>query len=81
MESPIHDLASLFKQLGLESSEKAIEAFVGENPVPSRLPLHQADFWNTAQASFLKQAIEEDADWAAIVDKLNTLMRNNHHLA
>jgi len=37
--------------------------------------LHEADIWNTSQASFLKQAVEEDADWAEIVNQLDTMLR------
>jgi hypothetical protein len=36
--------------------------------------LYEADFWNNAQADFLKQAIDEDADWAEIVDHLNLML-------
>ena len=37
--------------------------------------LSQCGFWNSSQASFLKQVKDEDADWAEIVDQLNAMLR------
>ena len=39
-------------------------------------PLHEASFWTMSQANFLKQAIEEDADWAELVDQLDVMLRD-----
>jgi len=79
MEPPIHNLVSLFKQLGLESTNEAIEDFIYRNrPLPGNLVPYKAKFWNASQASFLKEAVEEDADWAEIVDELNVLLRRPH---
>jgi hypothetical protein len=79
MEQPSHNFASLFKQLGLANTNEEIEDFINRNrPVPSNLLLHEAKFWNASQAYFLKEAIEQDADWAEIVDKLNVLLRRPH---
>jgi len=79
MEPPIHNLSSLFKQLGLDNSNEAIDEFINKKqPVPGNLALHEAKFWSASQASFLKEAIEEDADWAEIVDELNVLLRGPH---
>ena len=76
METPIHSMVSLFNQLGLDSTEEGVKNFINKNsPLPSSIALHKADFWNTSQASFLKQMIDEDADWAEIVDQLNTMLR------
>lgn len=76
MEPPIHDLASLFSQLGLDSADAAIEKFISRNnPLPGHVLLHQADFWTASQASFLQQAKDEDADWVVIVDQLDALLR------
>ncbi|WP_372620428.1 DUF2789 family protein [Alteromonas stellipolaris] len=33
--------------------------------------IFQAPFWSESQAAFLKTAIEDDADWAEIIDQLN----------
>ena len=76
METQFHSLALLFDQLGLESTEQAIEAFIDKHkPLPSDLALHEAEFWNGSQASFLVQGIDQDADWAEIIDQLDTSLR------
>jgi hypothetical protein len=76
MEPPIHNLPSLFKQLGLDDSDEAIEQFIADHkPLPAAVELHEADCWNSAQAAFLRQEKEEDADWAEIVDQLDAMLR------
>lgn len=76
METPIHSLASLFKQLGLEHEPAAIEAFIRHHsPLSERYELADAPFWSPAQAAFLREEILEDADWAEIVDQLNLQLR------
>ena len=76
MEPPVHTLTSLFNQLGLDSSEQGIEKFINNNkPLPGNVELHNARIWNNAQATFLKQVIEEDADWVEIVDQFDTMSR------
>ena len=76
MESPIHTLTSLFDQLGLDSTDQAIENFIDDHrPLEGNIDLHEADFWSVSQASFLKQGKDEDADWAEIVDQLDALLR------
>ena len=76
MESPIHSLSSLFKQLGLPSDQAAIDAFIAQHaPLPPTCPLSKAPFWNNAQAAFLREEILDDADWAEVVDQLNLQLR------
>ena len=76
MESTIHSIGLLFGQLGLDNTEQGIKNFINRNsPLPDRIVLHEADFWNPSQASFLKQMIDEDANWADIVDQLNCMLR------
>jgi hypothetical protein len=76
MESPIHDLSALFKQLGLPAEQASIERFIAEHsPLPETYKLADAPFWSAAQASFLREEILEDADWAEVVDQLNLLLR------
>ena len=76
MEPPFHSLVSLFNQLGLNSTDVGIEEFIDRNkPLQDNVELHDANFWNISQASFLKQGKDEDADWAVIVDQLDTLLR------
>lgn len=76
MDSSIHNLNSLFAQLGLDSSNEGIETFIRSmEPIPKNLPLFQAEIWTESQAEFLKEAIDEDADWAEVVDHLDTMLR------
>ena len=77
MESPNHSINALFAQLGLECSDEAIEAFIDEQaPIPAGVLLHEGAMWSSAQADFLHQALEEDADWAEVVDHLDALLRD-----
>ena len=76
MESPVHTINALFEQLGLEDSDDAIQMFIEQHkPLASEVALHEAAFWNASQADFLRQAIEEDADWAEVVDQLDAMLR------
>ena len=76
METTIHSIDLLFGQLGLDSTEQGVRDFINRNsPLPQGIVLHEADFWNPSQASFFKQMIDEDSNWAEIVDQLNCMLR------
>ncbi|WP_439887199.1 DUF2789 domain-containing protein [Pseudomonas sp. MBLB4123] len=76
MEPPIHSLPALFKQLGLPAEQASIERFVRtHSPLAPTCKLADAPFWSPAQASFLREEILEDADWAEVVDQLNLMLR------
>ncbi len=76
MDTSTHTLQSLFCQLGLADDEEHIAVFIRmHQPLPSNISLPEANFWNEAQATFLAEAIEEDSDWCALVDKLDCLLR------
>ena len=76
MEQSTHNINSLFEQLGLESSTEAIERFVTEHrPIPANIHLDKAEFWKASQSYFLHESIEDDADWAEIVDQLDVMLR------
>ncbi len=76
MESPSHSIKSLFEQLGLDSSEQAIDKFINHNrPLAQTVALHDAVFWTASQSRCLQQMKDEDADWAAIVDQLDVMLR------
>jgi hypothetical protein len=79
MDAPTHDLKGLFDQLGLDSSEKAIDDFIASHsPLPDDKKLIDAEFWTPQQAGFLKEQLREDADWARVVDDLNLRMHQVH---
>lgn len=69
------DLNMLFNQLGLPSDEKNIEKFIHSHVLLSGQALPEAPWWNKGQSDFLAEAVEEDADWAPIVDLLANLLR------
>ena len=76
MESPLHSLPALFKQLGLPDDPVSIEQFVASHsPLKPDLKLAEAFFWSDAQKAFLREEILEDADWAVVVDELNLMLR------
>ena len=65
------NITVLFQQLGLPSQDADIEHFIKTHPLSPDIKLHDAPFWNTSQADFLKSAFEEDSDWAIPMDELN----------
>ncbi|WP_025917739.1 DUF2789 family protein [Herminiimonas sp. CN] len=76
MEQPHHPLEELFRQLGLPAEAAAIDRFIATHaPLAADVALADAPFWTPAQATFLREEILEDADWAEIVDHLNAALR------
>jgi hypothetical protein len=72
----MHSMSNLFDQLGLPSDQAAIESFIEtHSPLAPGVLLSEAPFWTPAQASFLREEIIEDADWAEVVDELNAELR------
>lgn len=79
MESQLHDLPTLFDQLGLDNNQDAITRFIRQHaPLDPAMPLHQAQFWNPSQARFLQQAKRDDADWCEVVDLLDVMLRSHY---
>lgn len=71
-----HTMSDLFAQLGLPEEDKEIDKFIQTHrPVPENLTLVDASFWNTGQSQFLCEAIDEDSDWAELVDQLDSRLR------
>ena len=76
MEGPTHDLNALFQQLGLPSETEDLQAFVSKySPLAETIELADAPFWSPSQATFLREQLNKDADWAEVVDQLNLLLR------
>ncbi len=77
LDTSTHTVNVLFEQLGLPSSDAAIADFVASHrPLADDILLEDAAFWDENQASFLREAIAEDADWAEAVDHLDALLRH-----
>jgi hypothetical protein len=72
MELPNQDLPALFDQLGLPSDHEAIERFFATHALPQDVKLVDAPFWTPAQSAFLREQFQRDAEWAPVVDELNT---------
>lgn len=78
MEPFIHNLTNLFDQLGLPSDEMSIKSFIQKHsPLANHILLADAFFWTPAQASFLREEILKDADWAEVIDQLNQALHAN----
>jgi hypothetical protein len=68
-------LSALFQQLGLAFDDKAIADFIGQHHLSAEAKLPDAAFWTAAQAAFLREAIDDDSDWAEAVDHLDAELR------
>jgi len=76
METQLHTMTNLFDQLGLPSSDSDIQRFIeSHRPLAPEIMLSNAPFWSATQAKFLRDQIANDADWAVVVDKLNSRLR------
>jgi len=77
MDTSKHNLSTLFEQLGLPSGAKDIEDFVARySPLPSEVAIQDAPFWSESQSHFLEEGLEEDSDWAEVIDELDAQMRH-----
>ena len=76
MDTSSHTIYTLFAQLGLANTDVAIEAFVKNNHLPNEIPMERAAFWSAGQAQFLREAINDDADWSEVVDQLDAQLRH-----
>ncbi|MBW7472249.1 DUF2789 domain-containing protein [Marinobacter sp. M216] len=77
MDTSKHTLNTLFEQLGLAADEKSIEDFVARySPLPREIALQDAPFWSESQSHFLEEGLEDDSDWAEIIDELDAMMRH-----
>ena len=68
---PEYTMNDLFAQLGLESSDEAIEQFIADHQLDKDEELIDADFWNEKQRMFLKEEWQLDAVWVEVIDELN----------
>ncbi|MEC4727033.1 DUF2789 domain-containing protein [Shewanella sp. D64] len=75
MDTTPQDLSHLFDQLGIDSSEENIDKFIADNQIPKNVLISQAVFWSESQKSFLREAIDEDAQWSELIDHLDALIR------
>ncbi|AGP49693.1 hypothetical protein PSYCG_11075 [Psychrobacter sp. G] len=68
---PEYNMNDLFAQLGLESSDEAIDRFIENNQLAKEEKLTEASIWNDNQRMFLQEEWEKDAAWVEVIDELN----------
>ncbi|WP_296238084.1 DUF2789 domain-containing protein [Psychrobacter sp. UBA5136] len=68
---PEYSMNELFAQLGLDSSDEAIEQFIEKNKLAKEEELTDAHIWNDNQRAFLKEEWFKDAAWVETIDELN----------
>lgn len=79
MERSNFTMHQLFAQLGQASDDAAMAGFFASHgPLAGNVRLHEACFWTPAQASFLHDALNDDAEWSEIVDALNVELHARH---
>lgn len=71
---PDYNMNDLFAQLGLDSSDEAIDTFVENNQLAKDEELINSDIWNDNQRMFLQEEWKKDASWVEIIDDLNVRM-------
>jgi hypothetical protein len=74
MNTGAHDLPALFAQLGLPSDMASINNFIASHELPPGTRLPFAAFWTPAQQQFLKEALNDDAEWAEAADEMAMLL-------
>ena len=71
---PDYNINDLFAQLGLDSSDEAIDSFIEENKLAKDEELIKSNIWNEKQRMFLQEEWKKDAVWVEIIDELNVRM-------
>lgn len=76
MSQTFHRFSELFAQLGLPNDEAGIQQFIIQHaPLPHEVALADAAFWTPSQKAFLCEGLLQDADWAEVIDQLNSALR------
>lgn len=66
-----YTLNDLFAQLGLDSSDEAIDQFIADNQLDEDTNLKDAKVWTEKQRAFLQEEWKRDAVWVEVIDELN----------
>lgn len=72
-----YNINELFAQLGLDSSDEAVDAFIKANQLPEEVKLVDAPFWSEQQRAFLKEEHKLDAVWTGPIDELNARLHSD----
>ena len=73
-----YTLNDLFAQLGLDSTDEAIQQFVVDNQLNESTKLVDAPFWTDNQRKFLKDEYRKDARWVEVIDDLNARLHKDN---
>tara|TARA_R110000765_G_scaffold97580_1_gene183501 strand:+ start:108 stop:347 length:240 start_codon:yes stop_codon:yes gene_type:complete len=68
---PEYSMNELFAQLGLDSSDEAIDNFIAANQLASEEKLTESSIWTDNQRMFLQEEWQKDAAWVETIDELN----------
>ena len=68
---PEYNMNELFAQLGLDSSDEAIDSFIEKNQLAKEEKLIESTVWNDSQRAFLQEEWNKDAAWVEVIDELN----------
>lgn len=68
---PDYTMNDLFAQLGLDSSDEAIDSFIEKHKLAKEEALIESDIWNDNQRMFLQEEWRKDAAWVEVIDELN----------
>ncbi len=71
---PEYNMNELFAQLGLDSSDEAIDSFIEKNQLAKEEKLTESNIWTENQRMFLQEEWEKDAAWVEVIDDLNVRM-------
>ena len=71
---PEYNMSELFAQLGLDSSDEAIDSFIEQNKLAKEEKLIESTVWNDSQRAFLQEEWNKDAAWVEVIDDLNVRM-------
>ena len=78
MDTTTISMSQLFAQLGLPEDEEGMRAFIkAHRPLPLSVRLPDASFWSSSQSALIRQKLQEDGEWAVMIDTLNAQLR--HH--
>ena len=67
---PEYNMNELFAQLGLDSSDEAVNDYIEKNQL-AKEKLIDADVWSDNQRMFLQEEWKKDAAWVEVIDDLN----------
>ena len=74
MNEPEYNINELFAQLGLDSSDEAIDSFIETHKLAKEEKLIESNVWTDNQRMFLQEEWEKDAEWVEVIDDLNVRM-------